>query len=138
MSVLALRQGLVAIAVADTGPGGLVELTGSDEPLRYGSSLGNAELPITTYVVLPSEESSTSGRENIPVEFTTWIGPEMGALYLETGEAIRDRLAAIMNYTNLAAQGVDAARLRPRKRELTPDDDGILGLVWEVAFDNAA
>lgn len=133
-----LRVALVAIAVADTGAGGLVPLTGSTFPLLYQRALQIEELPIITYFMVAQTEGTSSTKVETLVQFTTWAGPRQGATYIEDAEDIRARLETVITHAKLLAQSVDSAPTNPRWRDIPPDDDGVIGLVLELDFFNAA
>lgn len=133
-----LRQAFIAIAEADTGAGGMVVLCGNAEPLVYARALTDDDLPRAIFIIVNDPEGTQSGKESPEVQFTVFTGPFNGNDYIEKAEDIRARLKLIMSNTNLKAQGVDAAPLRPRKRDLLPERDGVIGLVLEMEFFNAA
>lgn len=133
-----LRVALVKIAKDDTGAGGLVPLTGSTFPLLYSRALQDEELPIITYFIVAQTEGTSDGKVETLVQFTTWSGPMNGATYIEDAEDIRARLETVLTNANLLGEGVDSAPVNPRWRDLPPDTDGVIGLVLEFDFFNAA
>ena len=135
-----LRVALVSIANGDTvANDGLVALTGSTNPLWYYGNHKDKELPVTTFILLPSEQGTVSGKSTVRVRFITWTAPAVGSTYIEKGEDIRDRFEAIMTNANLAGRGVDAAPMAPSRRDLASSDDkGVIGLVLEIEFFNGA
>ena len=115
----------------------LVDLTGSTNPLWYYGLHKDKELPITTFILLSSDEGTVSGKSTVRVRFITWTAPSVGSTYIEKGEDIRDRLEAIMTNANLTGQSVDAAPMSPLRRDLASSDDkGVIGLVLEIEFFN--
>lgn len=133
-----LRVAMVSIATADTATDvGLVDLTGSTNPLWYYGLHKDKELPITTFILLTSDEGTVSGKSTVRVRFITWTAPSVGSTYIEKGEDIRDRIEAVMTNANLTGEGVDAAPLSPFRRDLASSDDkGVIGLVLEIEFFN--
>lgn len=131
-----LRLALVTIANADTGGGSLVALSGDANPLWLWGNHKDVNKPITTYTFLEGGEGTSAVRNNQRVRFITWTAPSNGATYVEQGEDIRDRVEAVMTFTNLLAQGVDASPLNPSRRDLQADDKGTVGFVLELDFFN--
>ena len=131
-----LRGAFITIANADTGSGGLVPLSGSTNPLWYWGNHKNEELPVATFVIIAGEEGTSAAKNTATVRFIVWNQPASGATYIAVAEDMRDRIKAIMTNTQLTAQGVDAAPMKPGYRDLPPDNDGIIGLVMELEFFN--
>jgi hypothetical protein len=130
-----LKLAMVQVAAADTGTGGLVELVGRASPLVLESTVKPTAFPAITYRVLDDREESTADHLEASVRFAVWVDESVGSDYVERAAAIRKRIRTVMTAANLAAHGVNAAPVKPRRRD-GPLSGGVLGLFLELDFLN--
>jgi len=130
-----LKLAIVAVGIADTGSGGLVNLTGKTNPIIYHRSNALKDLPIVAFFLPDSSETTASDTFDALVQFSVFSDKSQGDTYIEDAEDMRDRIKTIMTNANLSDNGVDVAPMRYRYREVPSDDDGVIGLILDIEFE---
>lgn len=129
--MLALRLALTRAASGDTGPGGLVELTGEEHPLVIAGDKPLASRPdgsprgrISYEIVAAPKIGGTGGRDVMAIFSIPYDRTREGN-YIERAEQVRERLKDLYTFTTMLAQGVDTVPVWVDEGDRTGDEGGL-------------
>jgi hypothetical protein len=97
---------MMQIARDDTGPGGLVSLTGQTVPMVQFFQIGSVSLPrATVFVVVSRLARGTPRTLNTDLQLDTWVEHGTEGLQWE----MLDRLESILSTPNFKTYGLDVS-----------------------------